>query len=132
MKQLLTILLISLSSTAFAQISIVQDTTVKLEAKTYFDTVEVRPKFKGNMYDYMMKNFKFPQGVTPKGSINTVLWIDTTGKVSQVEVVGKKPKSYTPVEKEVVRVLKGMPRWAPGSTGGKKMTVKYSLPLNFN
>lgn len=134
MRILMALLFSIAAFTVHAQTTytLTKDTSVKLEAKTYFDTVDVQPKFKGNLGEYLAKNVRIPKGVTPKGKINTQFWIDTLGRVSGVEIVDNEPRApKTPLEKEIVRVVKSMPRWEPGQYKGRKVTVKYSLPIVF-
>lgn len=133
MKIIPALLLSAFICTAHAQpqISITRDTTVKLpEAKTFYDTVDVKPKFKGNLSDYLVKNLHLPKGAKPGGKIVAQFWIDSSGKITHVEILdGKGRPPANAFEKEVVRVVKAMPAWQPGMYKGKKVTVRYSLPL---
>lgn len=135
MRILLTLFLVAFSAMAHAQTTwtLTQDTTVKLEAKTYFDTVETQPQFKGNLGHYLTKNLKIAAGTKFPPRIDTQLWIDSTGRITSVQILDKDAtrEPDTPLEKELVRVIKGMPRWEPGTYNGRKVTVKYSLPLVF-
>ena len=116
------------------QITITRDTTVKMpEAKTFYDTVDVKPQFRGNLGNYLSNNLHMPKGVKPGGKIVAQFWIDSAGKVSHVEILdGKGRAPVNAFEKEVVRVVKAMPAWQPGTYKGKKVTVRYSLPLILN
>ena len=133
MKILLALLLITAAQAGYAQTyTLTQDTTVKLEAKKFYDTVDVKPKFTGNLGEYLSKNLKVPRGAQLPPRINTQFWIDTLGRISHVEILdGKARAPRTPLEKEVVRVIKAMPRWQPGIYAGRKVTVRYSLPILF-
>lgn len=120
------------STYAQATYTLTRDTSVKLEAKTFFDTVDIQPHFKGNLSQYLAQNIRIPKGVTPKGKITTQFWIDTSGRISYVEIEDKGPRApNTPLEKEIVRVIKAMPPWEPGRYKDRKVTVKYSLPIVF-
>jgi protein TonB len=133
MKIFVTLLFMAFAAAAQAQtFKLTQDTSVKLEAKTYFDTVDVQPAFKGNLGEYLVKNLKVPAGTKFPPKITTQMWIDTLGRITHVEILDKTARApVTPLEKEVVRVVKNMPRWEPGRYNGKKVTVKYSLPIVF-
>ncbi|WP_276135023.1 energy transducer TonB [Polluticoccus soli] len=135
MRILLTLLLVAFSAMAHAQtnVTLTQDTTVKLETKTFFDTVQTQPAFKGNLGQYLSKSLKIPAGTKFPPRIDTQLWIDSTGRIAHVEIMDNNTtrKPNTPLEKEIVRVIKAMPRWEPGTYNGRKVTVKYSLPLVF-
>lgn len=136
MRFLLTILLVAGIYTAYGQkiISVTRDTTVKPEApKTVYDTVDVKPVFKGNLSQYLVQNIRMPKGAKAQGRIVTQFWIDAKGNVSHVQIMDKVARQpVTPLEKEIVRVVKAMPAWEPGSYKGKKVTVKYLLPLTLN
>ena len=53
--------------------------------------------------------------------------IDKTGKVVDVKV-GTKHKR---LESEAKRVVGKIPDFTPGESNGKKVSVKYTLPINF-
>ena len=136
MKGLLTLLFSILCYTAQAQtMSITRDTTAPpLPEKKFYDTVDIKPKFKGDLGAYLMKNIKVPLNTKPPGRITAIYWIDTVGRIRNVEILeNKQPRApQTSIEKEVVRVIKAMPRWEPGLYNGKKVTVRYSLPIDMN
>jgi len=35
------------------------------------------------------------------------------------------------LDREAIRVLKGMPRWIPGKQNGSAVRVKYTVPVTF-
>jgi len=62
-----------------------------------------------------------------KHKMYTQFVIDKTGKVVDVKV-GTKNKD---LEKEAKRVVGKVPDFTPGESEGKKVSVKYTLPINF-
>ena len=36
------------------------------------------------------------------------------------------------LDAEALRIVKGMPKWTPGTQNGKPVNVKYTLPVNFS
>ncbi len=59
--------------------------------------------------------------------IHTQFVIDKEGKVSDIKVRNR----YKPLEKEAKRVIEKIPDFIPGEFNGKKVGVKYSLPITF-
>lgn len=62
-----------------------------------------------------------------KHKIYTQFVIDKTGKVVDVKVGTKN----TGLELEAKRVVDKIPNFTPGERNGKKVSVKYTLPINF-
>lgn len=54
--------------------------------------------------------------------------VDKTGAVTGFEIVGSGGEEY---DKEVLRVMKKMPHWKPGSQNGNLVNVYMSLPVVF-
>lgn len=137
MRLLLLCTLLMAGTACYAQqpiYTLVKDTTVNLDTvKRPMPMVDVKPKFKGNINEYLAKNVRMPKGVKPSGKVTALFVIDTLGNVGMVSIEGKKPdEKLTALEKEIVRAIKVMPKWTPGERGGKKVPVKYSLPINLN
>ena len=55
--------------------------------------------------------------------------MNTDGSITDIEVV---KKAFPSLDAEAVRVISGMPKWIPGEQKGKKVRVKYTIPLSFN
>jgi periplasmic protein TonB len=112
--------------------------------------VEVMPGFPGgqdSMMQFIRKNTKYPKlakenGVSGKVFVEFI--IDQDGKVTDVtikkgvKVTAPDPKDqgdYDAMAKsmddEAMRVIRSMPKWTPGSVGGKPVKVRYILPFNF-
>ena len=130
MRMLLTLLMLTAATAANAQsYQLIRDTTKPIP-KAEMPMVDVKPKFKGNIGDYLAKNVKVMPDKGKKQIVMEFL-VDTVGKVYNVEVKGKKPTDkHTAFEKEMIRVIKAMPAWIPGERAGKIVPVKYSLPVN--
>ena len=54
--------------------------------------------------------------------------VDTDGSIDDVEIVKPGRKLMNDA---VVAVLKGMPKWKPGTIDGKPVRVRYTLPVRF-
>ena len=99
-----------------------------------YDKVEVMPEFKGGMdalMKYLGNTIKYPaeakkNNIEGKAFVSFV--IDVKGKINSVEMV----KPINPLlDKEAMRVIASMPKWKPGKKDGKKVNVKFVIPINF-
>ena len=94
-----------------------------------------KPLFQGgdaNTFSaWVNKNLKqqFDENKNPlQGRVTVSFTISETGDVTNVEVLrGVHPK----LDKEAVRVVSSSPKWAPGTTNGKPIPVKYAVPVVF-
>ncbi|MBR4391408.1 MAG: TonB family protein [Bacteroidales bacterium] len=56
--------------------------------------------------------------------------VEADGSVTEVETVRPEP-SKQDLNDEAVRVVKGMPKWKPGTMDGKPVRVRYMLPVTY-
>ena len=112
-----------------------QKTVVAEKNQQVFDVVEQMPEYPGGMqalFEYLSQNVKYPEDAEKQkveGRVIATFVVETDGSISNVEVV--KP-AFPSLDAEAVRVLSGMPKWAPGMQSGKVVRVKYTVPINFN
>ena len=92
------------------------------------------PSFPGGnaaLMNYLSQNIKYPVEAEENGVQGRVLVEYVVGKdgyISDVRVA----KSVDPsLDKEAIRVVKGMPKWIPGEIDGEAVTVRYTLPVTF-
>jgi len=104
------------------------------EDNVVFQVVETMPSFPGGdaaLFKFLNDNIKYPVIAQENGIQGRVICqfvVNRDGSIVDVEVV----RSVDPsLDKEAVRVIKAMPRWAPGKQRGKAVRVKYTLPVNF-
>jgi protein TonB len=80
---------------------------------------------------FISKNLKYPEEAIKKrieGKVILGFAIDSIGVVKDVSVL----RSLEPTcDKEAIRVVKLLPRWIPGKQDGKKVNVRYTLPVIF-
>ena len=99
-----------------------------------FQVVENQPEFPGGMAElmkYLQKNIKYPticqeQGV--QGSVIVQFVVNSDGSIVDPQVV-KPVNPY--LDKEALRVVSNMPKWKPGEQRGKKVRVRFTLPVTF-
>lgn len=103
-------------------------------AQQIFTVVEEMPKFPGGDAElllFLAKGIKYPviaQENGIQGRVTVSFVINRDGSVVDAEVVrGVDPS----LDKEALRVVNAMPKWAPGKQRGKPVRVKYTVPVTF-
>ena len=66
------------------------------------------------------------QGIV--GRVVVSLTINENGQVTDPEILRSSEKD---LDKEAIRIVKSMPRWIPGEHKGKKVKVRFTLPIQF-
>ena len=116
MKQLFVILFLSCFIPAIAQVP---------------DTIHPTFQGKGQRHfaEWVHKQIRIPsEAKNIEGRLTVRFYIDTTGRVIDVEVIrGLHPS----IDQEVTRTVFNSPRWTPGEINGKKVRTRHTLPLTF-
>ena len=106
----------------------------KVEDTKVFTVVEQMPSFPGGdaaLMAYLSKNIQYPpiaeeNGI--QGRVVATFVVERDGSITDVQVMrGVDPS----LDREAIRVLKGMPRWIPGKQNGSAVRVKYTVPVTF-
>jgi protein TonB len=112
-----------------------QKTVVAKKNQQVFDVVEKMPEYPGGqaaLFEYLSTNVKYPADAEKQkiqGRVLVTFIVNTDGSITDIEVV---KKAFPSLDAEAVRVISGMPKWIPGEQKGKKVRVKYTIPLSFN
>jgi TonB family protein len=99
------------------------------------DFSEIMPEFPGGleaMQDYIQKNLSYPRwaienSIKGKVVLSFVVMPDGSIEFSEVE----RGIGYG-CDDEALRVVNEMPKWKPGVQNGKKVAVKFILPIRFD
>ena len=110
------------------------DVVVVVEESEIFHVVEKQPEFPGGMVElmrYIQKSIKYPaicqeQGI--QGRVIVQFVINADGSIVDPQVI-KPVNPY--LDKEALRVVSTMPKWKPGEQDGKKVRVRFTLPVTF-
>jgi protein TonB len=91
------------------------------------------PKFPGGdaaWLAFLQRHLQSPEDLEPGQKVQVLVrfWVDVDGSVSRAEVVKSGGSSF---DKEVLRVLKKMPKWEPAMQYGNRVAVAYSQPVTF-
>ncbi|HEY0976891.1 MAG TPA: energy transducer TonB [Flavobacteriales bacterium] len=106
------------------------------DSTTVYTVVEQMPEFPGGsgaLMVYLSKNIQYPAEALEAGIEGKVFLrfvVDREGLVKDVEVLRGVPGAPS-LQQEAVRVVKRMPRWAPGRQNGKAVATHYTLPVMF-
>lgn len=104
------------------------------EEEQIFLIVEKMPEFPGGelgLRKYIASNVKYPNiaresGI--EGKVYVRFCVTSTGKVEKVSIA----RGVDPIlDKEAIRVVQTLPKWTPGEQRGKKVSVWYTVPINF-
>lgn len=104
----------------------------EIETTVIHDVVAVSPEYPGGpgeMALFIQKTFEYPEMAREMGEQGTI-WVEfvvySDGKIKDVKVVKGVSES---LDKEAMRVVKKMPNWKPGEQAGKKVNVRYTIPI---
>ena len=130
-------ILLTMMTLCFSAMTWAQKTVVSNEAgpkEEAFDVVEQMPEVPGGMealMQFMGQNMKYPKDAQKRkkqGRVLVTFVVEKDGSVSNAVVV----KSVWPsLDAEALRVVRAMPKWAPGKQNGKVVRVKFTMPFNF-
>lgn len=105
-----------------------------MDGEPTFDVVENMPQFPGGMpamMTYLSQNIKYPEvakDANVGGRVILQFVVDKEGAVKDIKVArGVSPE----LDAEAIRVVAGMPKWTPGTQSGKKVNVRYTIPVLF-
>ena len=98
-----------------------------------YKVCENPPVFPGGthaMYKYLADNIKYPDEAKAAGKQGRVIVqfvVRKDGSISDVSVA--KSAGNLSLDKEAVRAVSSMPKWNPGTQGGKPVNVQYTMPV---
>ena len=107
-----------------------KDTTT--DDKVY-EVCEQMPIFKGGdaaLLKYLRENLKYPDNTKDRGVQGRLVIgfiVEKDGSLTDVKVL--RPVDID-LDAEVLRLVKGMPKWIPGRHNGQRVRVKYLLPIH--
>lgn len=109
------------------------DTTKK--KKTWDCMPETMPQFPGGklmLMKYLADNIKYPASAVKAKKQDRVIVtfiVQKDGSVTHAKIA----KSIDPeLDAEALRIVKGMPKWTPGTQNGKPVSVRYMVPVKFS
>ncbi|OFQ19130.1 energy transducer TonB [Prevotella sp. HMSC073D09] len=98
-----------------------------------YEVCEQMPIFEGGdaaLLKYLGENLKYPDKTKDRGVQGRLVIgfiVEKDGSLTDVKVL--RPVDID-LDAEVLRVIKGMPKWIPGRQNGKRVRVRYLLPIH--
>ena len=79
---------------------------------------------------FLQRYLESPEDIEPgqRVEVQVRFWVDTDGGVSRAEVIKSGGNVF---DREVLRVLKKMPKWEPALQAGKPIAVAFQQPVIF-
>ena len=99
-----------------------------------FPVVDRQPTFPGGseaLLQWLKDHIRYPalaedQGI--QGQVVAAFWVEKDGSVCNCYIL-RSP--HEELSKEVLRLLRFMPRWVPGCVNGRATRERYTMPVNF-
>ena len=103
-----------------------------------WDIAETMPEYPGGidgLRTYIQENLTVPEkykNVETKAEYRVFVQfvVAEDGSITNVELKKSEP-SKKDLNEEAIRVVKGMPKWKPGTVDGKPVKVRYLLPVTY-
>lgn len=113
---------------------LIEENFVTEEKASVKQIVEKAPSFPGGdkkLVEFINENLKYPPIAQEQGIQGTVIVkfaVNKSGDISNIQIA----KSLDPsCDKEVIRLVKAMPKWQAGEQNGNKVEAYYTLPVKF-
>ena len=97
-------------------------------------TVEQQAEFPGGITElmkYLRDNLRYPEiarDAVIQGRVVLRFVVEKDGSVSNISIL---KSVHELLDKEAIRVTKGMKNWSPGKQGGRSVRSYFTLPVNF-
>jgi protein TonB len=96
-------------------------------------SAEIMPSFPGGMEalrQFLQRNLGNPQDLNPEETVSVKIKfiVGYDGVLKGFDITEDGGPAFN---NEVIRVLKLMPKWIPGKTGGENVSVFYTIPVKF-
>lgn len=100
------------------------------EEKVY-EVVEQMPFFPGGqeaLMTYINHNIKYPEEDCGQGRVTVSFIVEKDGSITNATI----RRSVDPAfDREALRVISSMPKWIPGKNNGRKVRVRFNVPVQF-
>lgn len=96
-----------------------------------YEVVEQMPSFPGGqeaLMAYINHNIKYPEEDCGQGRVIVSFIVEKDGSITNATI----RRSVDPAfDREALRVISSMPKWIPGKNNGRKVRVRFNVPVQF-
>ena len=96
-----------------------------------FDVLAEYPGGMAECMEFVSKNLRYPEAALQKRIEGWVLVSFTVGVDGTITDVETLRGVYGALDEEAMRVVRLMPKWKPGEWYGKRVPMKFSIPIEF-
>lgn len=102
-----------------------------IDPSTILEISEIPPSFPGGagaMAGFIRDNIRLPDflSIHDQGTVYVEFVVNEDGSIEQSKVVGKVSPD---LDKAALNVVNKMPKWTPGEQAGKKVRVRFTVPI---
>jgi len=114
--------------------SIFAQTKDSTETQAPFVFVEVSPEYPGGdqaRLSFLANNIHYPEdemAIGIQGTVYVQFVIEKDGSISNTKILRGVSSN---MDEEVIRVVKLMPKWKPGTQKGKAVRCQFNMPVRF-
>jgi len=127
MKKIITVLILLYSVTNFSQSNQTNEDNLIYNV-TGLDVKPEFPEGKEKLNSYINESIQ-KAGFKSKLKAKAYLFVvEKDGSLSDITIL---PAVDAAIAEELIRILKSLPKWNPGISGGKPARVYFRLPINF-
>lgn len=110
---------------------LVEDTVEKIQS--FAEKMPEYPEGMDELYKFIQKNLKYPDFEKEnniQGTVYVQFVVTKDGIVESPKILKTVSGSHN-FDKEVLRIVRMMPKWIPGENSGKKVSVYFTMPFKF-
>lgn len=103
---------------------------VRADERVLEGVVEIQPMFPGGnqaLQEYLRTNLQRPDEDTT-GRVIVTFTIEKDGSITNAKVLKSLSEAC---DREALRLVNAMPKWAPGKQLGETVSTKYTMPIDF-
>ena len=107
---------------------------IEPEPDVILPIAEYQPQFPGGdnaLYKFLKNNLKYPHQAIEmdiEGNVVLQFVVNKNGEIDDIKVVKSLGGGC---DEEAIRVVESMPKWKPGRQLGRKVSVRFHLPVSF-
>jgi len=101
--------------------------------KDVYSFVDERPEFPGgqdSMMFFIVKNRSSAARESIQSMVRFEFVIDVDGTILDEKIYNKEPAGYTLLDKDIIRIIRLMPKWKPGKCKNRIVPFRMFIKIN--